>query len=199
MTILTGQFPQNTYGDLLTTTNAGQGLSNVLQPLQDGLGNSSAIQISQQATQFSNIMAIPTWTTGTRPPNPLPGAMGVALDTRAIEVWSGGTWFTFVNARSQLIANSWCYMNPNGTRTGSTNIAQMALNNATYTATFANPITNANYAIVHALSFTPGNNVVRQFTVTDQQPGQFSFQVVDLTGAAQVDTYVYFAVFGFPA
>ncbi len=40
------------YGDWLTTTNNGQGLSQILEPLQDGLGNPSPIQISQIAVNF---------------------------------------------------------------------------------------------------------------------------------------------------
>lgn len=48
MTQLTNQMPESTYGDLLTTTNGGQGLPAVVPvPLQDGLGNNSPITMSQ--------------------------------------------------------------------------------------------------------------------------------------------------------
>lgn len=53
MTQLTNTSFTSTYGDLLTTTNQGQGLSNVLQQLQDGLGNASPISISTIAVNFN--------------------------------------------------------------------------------------------------------------------------------------------------
>jgi hypothetical protein len=53
MSNLTQKQFMSIYGDLLTTTNNGQGLSNVLQQLQDGFGNASPISISQIAVNFN--------------------------------------------------------------------------------------------------------------------------------------------------
>jgi hypothetical protein len=53
MTDLTNRVFASAYGDLLTTTNDGQGLTNVLQNLQDGLGNNSPIQIATNAVNFN--------------------------------------------------------------------------------------------------------------------------------------------------
>lgn len=53
MTNLTTLLPGASYGDLLTTTNNGQGLSLVLEPLQDGLGNNSIVTISKTAINFN--------------------------------------------------------------------------------------------------------------------------------------------------
>src|ERR1700690_2414636 len=53
MTILLTKFPGSTFGDLLTTTNNGQGLPvSVPVPVQDGLGNNSPITMSQQEITF---------------------------------------------------------------------------------------------------------------------------------------------------
>lgn len=46
MTALTNLSPAASYGDLITCTNNGQGLTASLQNIQDGLGNNSAIQLS---------------------------------------------------------------------------------------------------------------------------------------------------------
>jgi hypothetical protein len=46
MTALTNLSPAASYGDLITCTNNGQGLTNILQNIQDGFGNNSAIQLS---------------------------------------------------------------------------------------------------------------------------------------------------------
>lgn len=53
MTQLTNQALQSVYGDLLTTTNGGQGLSPVLQQLQDGFGNASTITIATNSINFN--------------------------------------------------------------------------------------------------------------------------------------------------
>jgi hypothetical protein len=53
MTQLTNQSFQSVYGDLLTTTNNGGGLSSFLQNLQDGFGNNSTITISLNAVNFN--------------------------------------------------------------------------------------------------------------------------------------------------
>jgi len=39
----------STFGDLITTTNNGGGLSDTLEPIQDGFGNTSAIELSTDA------------------------------------------------------------------------------------------------------------------------------------------------------
>jgi len=52
MTQLTNQDPNATYGDLLTTTNNGNGLSTTLQQVQDGFGNSSTMRIATNAVNF---------------------------------------------------------------------------------------------------------------------------------------------------
>lgn len=52
MTNLTNQAIQSVYGDYLTTTNNGQGLSIVLKQLQDGFGNASPITIATNAVNF---------------------------------------------------------------------------------------------------------------------------------------------------
>jgi hypothetical protein len=52
MTSLTGINVYLSYGDILTTTNSGQGLSATLEPVQDGLGNSSSMEIALNAINF---------------------------------------------------------------------------------------------------------------------------------------------------
>ncbi len=53
MTSLTGSNPNSLYGDILTTTNNGQGLSTTLQNLQDAFGNNSPVQIASNAINFN--------------------------------------------------------------------------------------------------------------------------------------------------
>jgi len=53
MTQLTNLTYSAGYGDLLTTTNSGQGLTSVLANVQDGLGNNSPMQIATNAVNFS--------------------------------------------------------------------------------------------------------------------------------------------------
>jgi hypothetical protein len=52
MTVLTTLSPATSYGDLLTTTNSGTGLSATLKNLQDGLGNNSTILIATDKVNF---------------------------------------------------------------------------------------------------------------------------------------------------
>ena len=93
MTCLTGQPPYTTYGDLLTTTNNGQGLpEETLVPVQDGMGNNSPMLMSQNAVQFTKMMAIPCWTTEERPKNPLRGTLGFNTQKNVLEVWNGEKW-----------------------------------------------------------------------------------------------------------
>lgn len=49
MTNLSNLVILSSYGDLITTTNGGQGLSTVLEYLQDGLGHSSPLQLATNA------------------------------------------------------------------------------------------------------------------------------------------------------
>lgn len=53
MTSLTNIAPQIIYGDILTCTNNGQGLSNFQTILQDGLGNNSPILIATNSINFN--------------------------------------------------------------------------------------------------------------------------------------------------
>jgi hypothetical protein len=93
MTCLTGQPPYTTYGDLLTTTNNGQGLpEETLVPVQDGMGNNSPMLMSQNAVQFTKMMAIPCWTTEERPKNPIMGTLGFNTEINVLEIWNGEQW-----------------------------------------------------------------------------------------------------------
>lgn len=56
MTSLTGKVIYQFYGDLLTTTNGGQGLSLTLEPVQDGLGQMSPMQIALNAVNFDRTL-----------------------------------------------------------------------------------------------------------------------------------------------
>ena len=49
---LTGKTIGNTYKDLLTTGNSGDGLSSTLVPIIDGAGESSAIKLSTTTLQI---------------------------------------------------------------------------------------------------------------------------------------------------
>lgn len=53
MTTLTNLQPEYSYGDVITTTNNGQGFTAVLLPIQDGLGNQSPMSLSTQAVNFN--------------------------------------------------------------------------------------------------------------------------------------------------
>ena len=93
MTCLTGQPPYTTYGDLLTTSNNGQGLpEETLVPVQDGMGNNSPMLMSQNAVQFTKVMAIPCWTTEERPKNPIMGALGYNITTGKMQFFDGESW-----------------------------------------------------------------------------------------------------------
>lgn len=52
MTQLTNLVIGASYGDVLTTTNNGQGLTTNLLPLQDGLGNNSTISLATNQVNF---------------------------------------------------------------------------------------------------------------------------------------------------
>jgi hypothetical protein len=53
MTNLTDLAPGYSFGDVITTTNAGQGLTANLLPIQDGLGNQSPMSLSTNSVNFS--------------------------------------------------------------------------------------------------------------------------------------------------
>jgi hypothetical protein len=53
MTNLTTLLPEYSFPDVLTTTNNGQGLTDVLKNLQDGLGNNSTVTIATNAINFN--------------------------------------------------------------------------------------------------------------------------------------------------
>jgi hypothetical protein len=53
MTSLVNKYPSATFGDLLTTTNNGQGLISTLENVQDGFGNNSPMQIATNAINFN--------------------------------------------------------------------------------------------------------------------------------------------------
>lgn len=50
---LVNELPAYSFGDLLKTTNAYQGLDSTLRPIQDGFGNQSSIQISTNDVNFN--------------------------------------------------------------------------------------------------------------------------------------------------
>ena len=58
MTQLTGKVPGSTYGDLLTFNNNGQGVTANLQIMQDGLGNTSALQLSSTAANIQGNLTV---------------------------------------------------------------------------------------------------------------------------------------------
>jgi hypothetical protein len=93
MTNLTGQTPYATYRDLLTVTNEGQGLpAETLVPVQDGAGNDSPVLMSQNAVQFTKMMAIPCWTTEERPEKPLMGTLGYNTTKGVLQFYNGESW-----------------------------------------------------------------------------------------------------------
>lgn len=124
MTLLTGQYPASTYGDIITCNNHGMGLTNVLQNVQDGLANDSAIQLStlvlnvtgtleiggvpitssaaniNSVTQTNPVfpgtyVVMPSHTTGGRPGAPVAGTMGFNTTTVSMEYWNGAAWISF--------------------------------------------------------------------------------------------------------
>jgi hypothetical protein len=58
MTDFTNFTIQNGYGDILSGTNNGQGLTNALQNVTDGLGNASAIQLSRTTINIAGIFQV---------------------------------------------------------------------------------------------------------------------------------------------
>jgi hypothetical protein len=92
MTTLTGQSPGATYGDLLTFTNSGSGVSPTLNQIQDGLGNNTAIQLS--TTQFK-INDNGVFIAGSATTEPPPVAGGIYFDTGAMKLMGsdGIDWY----------------------------------------------------------------------------------------------------------
>jgi hypothetical protein len=124
MTLLTGTYPASTYGDILTCNNHGMGLTVVLQNVQDGLANNSAIQLSTLALNVTGAfqlggvpitssaaqinagtgpnpvfsgtyVVMPSHTTGGRPGAPVAGTMGFNTTTTQMEYWNGAAWISF--------------------------------------------------------------------------------------------------------
>jgi len=58
MTNLTNKTPASTYGDLLTFTNNGAGVTGALQTMQDGLGQNSALQLSNTAANVNGNLTV---------------------------------------------------------------------------------------------------------------------------------------------
>jgi hypothetical protein len=92
MTQLTNLVIGASYGDVLTTTNNGQGLTTNLLPLQDGLGNNSTISIATNQVNFDRsggstfqldgvpLISLTSIINQVCTPNPvLPGTGGVVL------------------------------------------------------------------------------------------------------------------------
>lgn len=99
MTNLTGKTPADTYGDLLTLTNNGQGLPEAdPSGVEDGKGHSSPLALSQTVVSLNAQTTLPQWTTKTRPQNPLPGSVGLNTDTNTLEVYASGKWFAVTSA-----------------------------------------------------------------------------------------------------
>ncbi len=92
MTNLTNLVPLRSFGDLLTTTNGGNGLTQDLANLQDGYGNNSSIQISTEATKFSNILAIPFGSEDEQPLDPIDGSLFFNTDTTGLQIFFNNTW-----------------------------------------------------------------------------------------------------------
>lgn len=90
MTTLTGTGPGQSYGDILTCTNAGNGLTNVLQNVQDGRGNNSAVQIS--TTQFKTVGNMIIQAAAADPVNPVDGMMYVNTGANTLRYYSNGVW-----------------------------------------------------------------------------------------------------------
>jgi hypothetical protein len=70
-------------------------VADTLVPVQDGAGNNSPLLMSQNAMQFTKMMAIPCWTTEERPQNPLMGTLGLNTTSQEVEVWTGEQWKSF--------------------------------------------------------------------------------------------------------
>ncbi len=92
MTNLTNLNPSVSFGDLLTTTNAGRGLTVDLQPLQDGFGNDSSVRLSTVASEFSNNLIIPHGATAEQPEDPQTGSIYFNTETENLQIFYNDTW-----------------------------------------------------------------------------------------------------------
>lgn len=92
MTNLTNLDPSASFGDLLTTTNGGNGLTVDLETLQDGFGNDSSILISKVATQFLNNLIIPFGSTAEQPDEPENGCIYFNTDSENLQIFYNNTW-----------------------------------------------------------------------------------------------------------
>lgn len=102
MTNLTGKTPADTYGDLLTLTNQGQGLPPADPTVvEDGKGNQSPLGLSRNVVSLGSQTTLPRWTTKTRPKDALVGSVGLNTTTNKLEVYASGKWFTVVTEESK--------------------------------------------------------------------------------------------------
>lgn len=92
MTNLTNLYPLSSYGDLLTTTNGGRGLSETLANLQDGYGNNSDIEISTTSTKFKNILAIPYGEADEQPLDPIDGTLFFNTNIMTLQIFFNNAW-----------------------------------------------------------------------------------------------------------
>jgi hypothetical protein len=102
MTNLTGKTPADTYGDILTVTNKGQGLPDT-DPVSVHAGNGKTPPrgLSQTVVSHNAHTTLPRWTTKTRPKDPLVGSVGLNTDTDKLEVYASGKWFTVATEAAQ--------------------------------------------------------------------------------------------------
>src|SRR5882724_533845 len=106
MTILTNLSPAASYGDLITCTNNGGGLTSTLQNIQDGLGNNSAIQLSTTTLNVSGTFQVGGVTLATTggafvlpslaadPGSPVNGMEYYNTVLGVIREYINGTWFS---------------------------------------------------------------------------------------------------------
>lgn len=100
MTTLTNTDIQATYGDVLTCTNGGQGLTATLQAVQDGLGNSSCMQLSTVAMTINGTLInsgtgafqLPSGSTAQRPAPATNGMERYNSQTNVVEAYVNGVW-----------------------------------------------------------------------------------------------------------
>lgn len=107
MATLTGQAPGASYGGLLTCSSAGNtGLTNVLQNIQDGVGNVSVLQLSRIAANFTGTFQIGGITLSmaqgalqfpplaANPAGPVNGMIYVNSADNTLRYYAGGAWRT---------------------------------------------------------------------------------------------------------
>ena len=102
MTNLTGKTPAETYGDLLTVTNNGQGLPDTdPASVEDGKGKNTPLGLSQKVVALNAQTTLPRWTTKTRPKDALVGSVGLNTEINKLEVYASGKWFTVATEESK--------------------------------------------------------------------------------------------------